>query len=168
MSRSAPTLVLGIGNPDRGDDGAGRAVARRLDGRLPADVELVAHGGDAAGLLDVLGRAAAAFVADACITGAQVGTVSRFDVSVTPLPSARFTTSTHGLGLAEALELARTLRRLPPRCVVFAIEGRCFDPGAGLSPAVAGAVEAVARRIRDEVRALAGAQASASSLASPR
>jgi hydrogenase maturation protease len=28
--------VIGVGNPERGDDGAGREVARRLRGRLPA------------------------------------------------------------------------------------------------------------------------------------
>jgi len=33
-------IVLGIGNAERGDDAAGRTVARLLQGRLPDDVEI--------------------------------------------------------------------------------------------------------------------------------
>ena len=33
-------IVLGIGNSSRGDDAAGPAVVRRLNGTLPADIEI--------------------------------------------------------------------------------------------------------------------------------
>jgi hydrogenase maturation protease len=48
--------------------------------------------------------------------------------------------STHALGVAEAIELARALGRLPARLEVYAIEGARFTAGAGLSPAVEQAV----------------------------
>ncbi|MFA6207521.1 MAG: hydrogenase maturation protease, partial [Methylocystis sp.] len=68
-----------------------------------------------------------------------------------PLPRAAFGASTHGFGLAEALELARALGVLPPRCIVYAIEGEIFDIGAPMSPAVAAAVAVVADRLRADI-----------------
>jgi hydrogenase maturation protease len=62
--------------------------------------------------------------------------------------------STHGFGLAEAIELARALGGLPPRCVVYAIEGSSFEEGAALSPPVVAAAAEVARRLCGEIIAL--------------
>lgn len=75
----------------------------------------------------------------------------RFDAAAAPLPLHAFGLSTHGLDLAEAIELARVLGQLPPTCVVYAIEGACFEGGASLSPAVAEAVTDVARRLCAEI-----------------
>ena len=144
-------IVLGIGNPERGDDAAGRAVVRLLR-HMPLDgIELVEQGGEATALLACLEGATTAFVVDACTSGASPGTVQRFDVGAGPLPHAAFGLSTHGFGLAEAIELARALGQLPRRCVVYAIEGSVFDAGAPLSPVVAAAVATVAARLRTEV-----------------
>lgn len=144
-------IVLGVGNPDRGDDAAGRKVARLLRWMLPHDVEVSEHDGEATGLLARLEGAAAAFLVDACASEASAGTVRRFDVVATPLPQRMFGVSTHGFGLAEAIELARALGQLPPHCVVYAIEGSSFETGAPLSPQVQAAVADVARRMCDEI-----------------
>lgn len=144
-------IVIGIGNPDRGDDGAGRAVARLLAGRLPADVELTEHGGETTGLLARLDGAAAAFLIDACASGAPAGTIHRFDAADRKLPHSAFAASSHGMGLAEAVELARALGQLPPRCIVYAIEGGSFASGAALTPAVAAASGDVADRLCAEI-----------------
>jgi hydrogenase maturation protease len=141
-------LVLGIGNSDRGDDGAGRAVIRHLRGTLPDDVTLAQETGEVTSLLAQLASVDAAYLIDACASGAAPGTIQRFDAAVAALPQQWFATSTHGLGLAEAIELARALGQLPPSCIVYAIEGACFDAGAPLTPAVADAVAAVAERLR--------------------
>ena len=45
-------LVACLGNPDRGDDGLGAAVARALAGRLPDGVGLAVRSGDMLGLID--------------------------------------------------------------------------------------------------------------------
>ncbi len=58
--------------------------------------------------------------------------------------------STHSFGVAEAVELARALGRLPARIVVFGIEGRDFAQGEGLSPDVDAAVDEVVRRVTEE------------------
>jgi hydrogenase maturation protease len=139
----AQTVVIGIGNAGRGDDGAGLLAARRLDG--------LEHEGDAVALLDVWRDADVAVVIDAVSSGAAPGTVHRFDASRTPVPaSLRRASSTHTLGLAEAIELGRVLDRLPARVIVYGIEGERFEAGAALTPAVAAAVEAVAAAVRRE------------------
>jgi hydrogenase maturation protease len=56
--------------------------------------------------------------------------------------------STHAFGVAEAVELARELGRLPGRLEVYAIEGADFSAGAELSAEVASAVRTLTRRLR--------------------
>jgi hydrogenase maturation protease len=130
-------LVIGIGNAARGDDAAGLIAARRLGG--------FEHEGDPVALLDMWREADVAVVIDAVSSGAEPGTVHRFDATSAPLPARlRGSTSSHALGLAEAIELGRTLGRLPGRLVVYGIEGERFEAGTELTPAVAAAVEAVA------------------------
>jgi hydrogenase maturation protease len=146
-------LVLGLGNPDRGDDGAGRAAARALRPLLPADVEVTETDGEMTDLLGRLEQADAAFVIDACLSGAPAGTLHRFDVAAAPLPENGFSVSSHGLGLHAAVELARALDQLPGRCVVYAVEGKSFEAGAPLSPAVAAAAAEAAERVRAEIAA---------------
>ena len=160
---AASTVVIGVGNPDRGDDAAGREVARRLRRSLAAEVDIVELDGEATALLARLEGARTVFLIDACVSGAPPGTVRRLDVGAGPLPRAAFGLSSHGFGLAEALELAATLGAMPQRCVVYAIEGDCFDFGAPVSAAVARAIDAVVEEMRREVASLAqaGGQANA-------
>ena len=67
------------------------------------------------------------------------------------MPPALAGSSTHLLGLADAVELARALGRLPATTVVYGIEGAAFDTGTGLSQPVAAAAERVAAAIRREL-----------------
>jgi hydrogenase maturation protease len=151
-------LVLGVGNPDRGDDGAGRAAARALRPLLPEDVEVTEADGEMTDLLGRLEQADAAFVIDACLSGAPAGTLHRFDVSEAPLPEGVFSVSSHGLGLHQAVELARAFGQLPGRCVVYAVEGASFETGAPLSPPVAAAAAEAAERVRAEIAAVTDQQ----------
>lgn len=152
MRQSRPrTVVIGIGNPDRGDDGAGPALLARLRDNLPPDVALIAHGGEATALLGVLAEAGEAYLIDACRSGSRPGTVRRLDVLARPLPPQGGECSTHGLGVAQALELARALGMLPRRCVVYSIEGGSYQPGARLSPPVSAALDTLAPRLVAEI-----------------
>jgi len=144
-------IVIGAGNPERGDDAAGRAVVRLLRGTLPDEVALVELDGEATALLAHFEDVETAFIVDACASGLRVGSLQRFDVSAEPLPQATFSLSTHGFGLAEGIELARALDQLPERCIVYAIEGNAFEAGAPLSPQVAAAVTVTATRLRAEI-----------------
>jgi hydrogenase maturation protease len=124
---------------------------RLLEGRVPEGVVLLCHGGGATTLLPHLEAASAVWLVDAARSGSDAGTLHRFDAAAGPLPSSLAEVSSHGLGLAQALELARTLGTLPRRCIVYAIEGGQFAPGATLSPEVARAAATLARRILREL-----------------
>ena len=146
-------VVIGVGNPDRGDDGVGLEVVGRLEGGVPDGVRLVRlSGADAAGIMEAWSGAVRAIVVDAMVSGAAPGTVARFDAAAGPLPAGVRLASTHAMGAAEALELGRALGRLPQSLTVYGVEGATFSAGAGLSPEVAAAVEAAACRIIEEVR----------------
>ena len=80
------------------------------------------------------------------VTGAPSGTVQVWD-GRHQLASIRINTSTHGLGVAEAIELAYVLDQLPIRLRVYGIEGRQFELGAEISPQVQRAVAEVVGRI---------------------
>lgn len=146
-----PALVLAVGNPYRRDDGAGPAVARRLEGRLPAGARLLVREGDLAAALEDWADVGLLVAIDASCSGAAPGTLHRHDAGAGPLPATFSRGSTHAFGLAEALELARVLGRLPARVRVLGIEGRNFSHGEGLSPEVEAAVERAADEVLKEL-----------------
>jgi hydrogenase maturation protease len=148
-----PPLVIGVGNPDRGDDAAGREAARRLRKHCGSHADVIELAGEATALMAAFEKAETVFIVDASVSGAPPGAVRRFDAVSAPLSRACFGVSSHGFGLCEALELARILDVLPSRCVVYAIEGSCFDQGAPLSEAVSRAVDEVVDRLRRDIQA---------------
>lgn len=139
--------VIGVGNALRQDDGAGPAVVRQLSGRIPAGVQLLCHHGEGVDLLHLWQGAKQVVIVDAVCAGAVVGTIYRFEATREPLPKAVFASSSHLFGVADAVELARNLDRLPEQLWVYGIEGMCFGYGEGLSPAVAVAVAVVAGEV---------------------
>lgn len=148
---SGRALVIGLGNPDRGDDAVGLHVARLVAALDLPDVVVEEALGDTLELLDRWAGPASVVLADAAAPIATPGRIHRLDPLAGPLPRDLALGSTHAFGLAEAVELARTLGLLPRRMTIYAIEASCFDPGAALSPAVAAAVAAVAARIAAEL-----------------
>jgi len=134
-------LVIGVGNPDRGDDGVGRVIAQRLGKLSLPDVDIDEASGEAAALLSLLQGREMVMIVDACQSNGAAGHVRQFDVSAAPLPSPVRAISSHGFGVPEAIELARTLGELPARTLVIAVEGQAFELGASLSPEVHDAVE---------------------------
>jgi hydrogenase maturation protease len=149
---TARVLVVGVGRLDRGDDAAGRLAVRRLRGRVGAGVDLVEVDGEMTGLLEAWQGAGVVIVVDAVRGGAPPGTLVRLDATREPLP-ATAADSSHGLGLAEAIGLARTLGRLPRRLIVHGIEGARFEAGAALSPEVAAGLDALAEQVMKEAEA---------------
>jgi hydrogenase maturation protease len=144
-------LVAAIGNPDRGDDGIGPAVARQLRGRVPDGVRVIERRGDILALVDEWQGFALVFIVDAASPSGQPGRIHRLDLSSRPLPDGFARSSTHAFGVGEAVELARRLERLPPRIVAYLVEGGRFGLGEPLSPAVAAVVDTVGERICAEL-----------------
>ena len=126
-------LIIGCGNQQRRDDGAGIQVAERV---RELGIEADRHSGEAVDLIEAWKGADNVILVDAVLTGAPVGTVRAWDGEQL-LASVRPNASTHGLGVAEAIELAHVLDRLPTRVRVYGIEGRRFELGAEISPSTA-------------------------------
>ena len=85
-------------------------------------------------------------IVDAVSSGSLSGSIHRLDASKT-IPSKFFSCSTHNFGVAEAIELARTLNQLPEHLRLYGIEGKNFEPGELLSPEVESVVEEVTNEI---------------------
>ncbi len=134
-------LVIGVGNPDRGDDGVGWRV---ID-LLADDVPTFRCRGDASTLMDAWADTSEVIVVDAMSSGALPGTV-RIGAAGTVSDSP---TSSHGFGLAQAIALAGALGSLPSHLTVIGIEGGCFEHGSPLSGAVEEAAQSVAATIRE-------------------
>jgi hydrogenase maturation protease len=145
------TLLIGIGNADRGDDAVGLAVAGLVrEARLPG-VTVTELEGDQLALLDAWEGAADVCVVDAVCSGGDPGDVYRFDAR--PLPGERFGhRGTHMFSLADVIELARALDRLPARLTGYGIEGASYELGSPLSPAAQAAARTVAGQILRELR----------------
>ena len=148
-------VVIGVGNAYRRDDGVGLAVAARVGARVPAGVEVVGCELEPSRLMDAWEGADAALVVDATRSGAEPGTLHRFDAGAGPVPASVFrSSSTHAFGVGEAVELARALGTLPGRLVLYGIEGGEFVAGEGLTAAVQAAVEPAARAVLEELEQL--------------
>ena len=105
--------IIGLGNALRGDDAVGLVVARRVRELLPG-ADVLELSGEPAELLDALGDGVEHVVlVDAVTSGAPPGTVHRLDASEAALAVDASSALTHGLGLAETIELGRALGRLP-------------------------------------------------------
>lgn len=144
-------LVLALGNTDRGDDGVGAVVAAKLAGRLPPDVRLATRTGDMLALLDDWAGFDAVVCVDAAGPQTAPGRVRRIDLASDELPRGRSAPSSHAFGFAEAVALARALGRAPRDIIVYAIEGRRFEPGAPLTAEVAAAANDAAGQVIAEV-----------------
>jgi hydrogenase maturation protease len=143
---TAPAVVIAIGNRYRSDDGVGVVALEELR-RLAHAARVVEHDGEPSRLLDLWAGTDLAIVIDACRSGASPGTVHDLDAIASHVPAGRAAVSGHGVGLAEAIGLARALGRLPPRLRIVAVEARDLGPGTDLSPAVQAAVPTVVRTV---------------------
>lgn len=141
-------LVVGLGSA-HGDDQAGWLVIQRLhDVGVSATVaRRAAHPAD---IWDWCDAAMRLIVCDACRGPGSVGTIHCWTWPDESL-AAQQALSTHGLSLAEALELGLTLGRCPPTVQIWGIVGALFEPGAAASPAVSRGARQMAEALRQEL-----------------
>jgi hydrogenase maturation protease len=152
-----PPLVVGLGRPDRGDDGVGSRVARAVEALALPGVEVLVHE-DPTALIESWSGRRVVVVVDAVRSGSTPGTLHVLETgaAAAPLPESVWAGTgrggTHAFGLAAAVELARALGRLPRRLVVVGVEAADFDYGAPLSPGVAAAVPAAVDEVVEVLR----------------
>jgi hydrogenase maturation protease len=145
-------LIIGIGNLFRGDDAAGLAAAGLFREMQVPGIKVLELEGDLTGLLEDWQGAKKVAVIDAVASGSPPGAIFRFAAHEEPLPRQMFAAaSSHAFGVAQQIEVARSLGQLPPCLLVYGIEGKDFTPGAGLSPEVREALPRLVAQVRQEL-----------------
>jgi hydrogenase maturation protease len=128
MTAIAPLLVLAVGNPSRGDDALGPALAGRLEAASLPGVEVltdfqlqVEHA------LDLVGRTRVIFV------DAGTGTPPPFEFRLLR-PAAAFLHTSHALSPEAVLATYERLQgQPPPESWALCVRGESFELGADLS-----------------------------------
>ena len=145
------TVVIGIGNDFGSDDAAGLVAVQRLRGVVGNHIRILEQSGDGTLLIESWKDREKVVLIDAALSDKTPGAIHRFEVDTFPLPGKFLCCSTHQLGVNEAIELARVLKQLPRNLIVFAIEGKYFGPGKGLSPEVAQSIPVLVDQVKREV-----------------
>ncbi len=137
-SASTRPVLIGIGNRDRGDDSIGPLVADAVRGRTDRVVTIVREG-DLAVLPLLWEDDDDVLIVDACRSDDEVGSVHRIDPDELPIGVEL---STHGVSVAEAIQLADRLGRRPARLRMLGVTGRDFGFGP-ISPPMRRALPAI-------------------------
>ena len=144
-------LVIGVGNEFRGDDEAGLVVARRLRERELPGVTVIEQSGEGSDLIAAWEGAECVYLIDAAHSGADLGTIHRFEAHQEKIPIHYLSFSSHAFGVLEAIALARKLGQLPSKLVVYGIEGGSFELGSGINPTVEQAIGEVVQLLSMEL-----------------
>lgn len=142
------TLIIGYGNPLRGDDGIGPRVAELLaEMALPDGVEVLVRQQLTIELADHIAEADRLILVDATARG-KPGTVQR--LPLTPaIPQS--TSLSHYVDAQGLLAAAQMLYGRAPETMLFTVGGGSFDAGETLTPAVAAALPDLLAQIRQTV-----------------
>jgi hydrogenase maturation protease len=151
-------LVFGVGQSLRGDDAAGLEAVRFWQTKHPLtalSVQVETCELPGLSLLDLLADMDAAVLVDAVHSSASAG--SLLHVGLDDLASFSPDTRTaHGWGVAETLQLGRSLypALTGVKVALIGIVGRQFNLGSGLSPQVRAALDRAAEMIESEIHRL--------------
>lgn len=135
------TVVIGYGNPLRGDDGVGPIVAERV-GRLQPHVQVLTPHQLLPELADAVSRASLVVFIDAAADGAPG------DISCDPVKADADSRLDHVLSPSALLQLARTAYGYEPLAWLVRVNGHAFDFGPALSAPVAGAIPGAVEVVR--------------------
>ncbi len=146
-------LVIGIGNPLRGDDGAGLELARFLESRLQDLVETEYCHGNLLELMDRWRDRERVFLIDAVSTeNANIGALHQFAAHKDPVPAIFSQASTHLMDIVQVIELSKVLGKMPEKLILFGIEGKRFHLETGISKELKAMLDDVAERIEQGIR----------------
>ena len=164
------TLIVGLGNPILGDDGAGWHIAERVAARLPTpssppsgsdqleeqsniQVECLGLGG--LSLMEHLIGYDRAILVDAILTGnLPIGTVTSFPLDELPDVAAGHLSSSHDTTLQNALKVGRTMgANLPDEIMVVAIEAQSvYDFSEDLTPEIAQSIPIAVQMVMELIK----------------
>jgi hydrogenase maturation protease len=143
----APILIIGIGNPSRGDDALGPLLIERLEAHPLPGVDLLSDFQlQVEYTLDLQGRRQVVFV-DASL---EAPAPFSFSAAVAAVDASY---SSHELSPGALLHAYRKLFGEAPPAFVLALRGQAFELGEGLSEAASANLEAalafITRRFSD-------------------
>ena len=131
------TLVIGLGNPLRGDDGIGVRVAQMLAEQvLPPGVEVIDGGTQGLGIVNLIEGRQRVIVVDAANVGQSPSQFVRFTLDEAHLLGDDQRLSVHTAGLRDALLLAQALKMLPDEIIIFGVQPASLEWDSTLSPQV--------------------------------
>ena len=146
------TVVIGIGNVIRSDDGLGVHAVRRLRerGRHSDDVELIEGGTAGLMLLPHVAEARRVILIDAIAFAAPPGTLTRledgrgaFATGMTP----------HDVGLSDLLEAAQLTDSWPQKLVLHGAQPESTALDTELTPRLAAALDPLVEAVEAELEA---------------
>ncbi|MCB0364693.1 MAG: hydrogenase maturation protease [Bdellovibrionaceae bacterium] len=128
-------LIVGVGQPLRGDDSIGPLIVRGISQEIAGEFDTLLVSGDPLELLDVWQERSLVVIVDAYADEANTNNLRHWQFGKgegeAPFVTGGF--SSHMIGLGETIELGRNLERLPESLHLIGIPGRRFvvgeDPG---------------------------------------
>jgi hydrogenase maturation protease len=145
------TVVIGVGNLLRRDEGIGIHVIKALqEMNLPADIRLI-DGGTAPDLIAYTGVGDKIIIIDAATAGGEAGSVYRFrpdDLS----GDKKTLASAHELGFIESLKLTELTGNEPSEAIIIGIEPKDTGWGTELSPELKKRVKAIVKVVLREIK----------------
>jgi hydrogenase maturation protease len=149
-----PTLILGCGNLLFSDDGAGLRLLNRLAVECDlAQARFVNAGSVNFDMLSYVESATAMLVVGAADLREAAGTVAIFEGADMDAFLSGFRRRTaHELGLANLMDVARLLRRLPTRRALLAIQPGQVERSNALSAPVDAALPLALQRAQELLR----------------
>jgi len=134
------TLILGVGNPLRRDDGVGPEIIDLLfkgvnTPYLPPSVTIMDGGTDGLGLIEYFKEYKKVILIDAILMGMPPGTVKVFKPDDALFHICGDSLSTHGFGIPELIKFAKELNVLP-NLTIIGIQAENIEYGKGLSEPV--------------------------------
>lgn len=140
--------VIGIGADYRGDDGFGHWVVDALASGSAGGSTNFIKLNDISRLLYFSAPERSLLIVDAVRSSKlPVGEVIRCEFSAESLQKERVQTSTHSLGLAEALELTQVMGQFPRKVVFFGVVGSRFGIGDRPSSQVLDRISPIANEV---------------------
>jgi hydrogenase maturation protease len=149
--RGRKILVVGVGNEYRSDDGVGILIAREIREKHLGSVTVKEESGEGTALMEAWKGFETVILIDAISSASKPGTIVTIDAGKKNVPAKFFHYSTHAFSIAEAIELARELKTLPPHVLLFGIEGASFQAGVGLSRTVQESAKNVVSQIMQHI-----------------
>lgn len=138
--------IVGIGNPERGDDGVGWAVIDLLENK--SDIPLYKVRDDFFELVELFAEHKTVFCIDGCLMKEGY---KRIDARKEKIPSDISNTSTHGLNLSQAIAMAESLDQLPSTLIVYAIGIEQYEVGTKISSKVLHQAETIVPILLEDI-----------------